>query len=96
MERVSVQVVTKLKRNMKQSLMPFGDRLLLQKRAVVETVIDDISTILNNSVKTNFSYFSNPHPYQQSLRSYRTLTFTNATEVILVPLSNFIAFECPP
>jgi Transposase DDE domain len=45
MERVGVQVITKLKRNMKQRLVPFGDRLLLRKRAVVETVIDPLKNI---------------------------------------------------
>jgi Transposase DDE domain len=45
MESVGVQVVTKLKRNMKQRLMPFGDRLLLRKRAVVETVIDQLKNV---------------------------------------------------
>ncbi len=42
---VGVQVVTKLKRNMKQRLMPVGDRLLLRKRAVIETVIDQLKNI---------------------------------------------------
>jgi hypothetical protein len=45
LESVGVQVVTKLKRNMKQRLMPLGDRLLLRKRAVVETVIDQLKNI---------------------------------------------------
>ena len=34
MASVSVQVITKLKRNMKQRLMSLSDRLLLRKRAV--------------------------------------------------------------
>ncbi len=50
LESVGVQVVTKLKRNMKQRLMPFADRLLLRKRAVVETVIDQ----LKNRVRVTF------------------------------------------
>jgi hypothetical protein len=45
MESVGVQLVTKLKRNMKQRLMPLGERLLLRKRAVVETVIDQLKNI---------------------------------------------------
>ena len=45
MNSVGVQVVTKLKRNMKQRLMSLGDRLLLRKRAVVETVIDQLKNI---------------------------------------------------
>jgi hypothetical protein len=34
MASVGVQVITKLKRNMKQRLMSLSDRLLLRKRAV--------------------------------------------------------------
>jgi hypothetical protein len=45
MESAGVQVITKLKRNMKQRLLPLGDRLLLRKRAVVETVIDQLKNI---------------------------------------------------
>ena len=44
-DSVGVQVVTKLKRNMKQRLMSLSDRLLLRKRAVVETVIDQLKNI---------------------------------------------------
>ncbi|MEN9521064.1 MAG: hypothetical protein RLZZ381_3652 [Cyanobacteriota bacterium] len=45
MESFGVQLVTKLKRNMKQRLMPLCDRLMLRKRAVVETVIDQLKNI---------------------------------------------------
>jgi Transposase DDE domain len=45
MESLGVQLVTKLKRNMKQRLMPLCDRLLLRKRAVIETVIDQLKNI---------------------------------------------------
>jgi Transposase DDE domain len=44
-ESVGVQVITKLKRNMKQRLMSLSDRLMLRKRAVVETVIDQLKNI---------------------------------------------------
>jgi len=45
MASIGVQVITKLKRNMKQRLMSLSDRLLLRKRAVVETVIDQLKNI---------------------------------------------------
>lgn len=48
MNSVGVQVVTKLKRNMKQRLMSLSDRLLLRKRAVVETMIDQLKNISKN------------------------------------------------
>jgi hypothetical protein len=45
LEKVGIQLVTKLKRNMKQRLIPLCDRLMLRKRAVVETVIDQLKNI---------------------------------------------------
>lgn len=42
---VGIQLITKLKRNMKQRLMPLCDRLMLRKRAVVETIIDQLKNI---------------------------------------------------
>ena len=42
LEKVGIQLLTKLKRNMKQRLIPFCERLMLPKRAVVETVIDQL------------------------------------------------------
>lgn len=45
LEKVGIQLVTKLKRNMKQRLMPLCERLMLRKRAVVETVIDQLKNI---------------------------------------------------
>lgn len=45
LESVGVQLITKLKRNMKQRLMPLGNRLLLRKRAVIETMIDQLKNI---------------------------------------------------
>jgi len=44
-ETFQVQLITKLKRNMKNQLMPLGDRLLLRKRAIVETIIDQLKNI---------------------------------------------------
>ncbi len=41
----NVQLITKLRRNMKNQLMPLADRLLLRKRAIVETIIDQLKNI---------------------------------------------------
>jgi len=41
----NVQLITKLRRNMKNRLMPLADRLLLRKRAIVETIIDQLKNI---------------------------------------------------
>ena len=40
-----VQLITKLKRNMKNQLMPLADKLLLRKRAIAETIIDQLKNI---------------------------------------------------
>jgi transposase len=40
-----IQLITKLKRNMKQRLMPLSDRLMLRKRSIVETIIDQLKNI---------------------------------------------------
>lgn len=40
-----VHLITKLRRNMKNRLMPLADRLLLRKRAIVETIIDQLKNI---------------------------------------------------
>lgn len=45
LESVGVQLITKFKRNMKNRLMPLTDRLLLRKRAVIETIIDQLKNI---------------------------------------------------
>lgn len=40
-----VQLITKLRRNMRNRLMPLADRLLLRKRTIVETIIDQLKNI---------------------------------------------------
>ncbi|NDJ20032.1 IS982 family transposase [Myxacorys almedinensis] len=45
LETAGIQLITKLKRNMKQRLMPLTDRLMLRKRSVIETIIDQLKNI---------------------------------------------------
>ena len=40
-----VQLVTKLKRGMRNRLMPFFDKIMLRKRAIIESVIDQLKNI---------------------------------------------------
>ena len=40
-----IQLVTKIKRNMKNKLMPLFDRLMLRKRAIIETINDQLKNI---------------------------------------------------
>jgi hypothetical protein len=44
-ETLGIQLITKLKKKMKNQLMPLADRLLLRKRAIVETIIDQLKNI---------------------------------------------------
>jgi hypothetical protein len=45
LESIGVQLITKFKRNMKNRLMPLTDRLLLRKRAIIESIIDQLKNI---------------------------------------------------
>ncbi len=38
----NIQLITKLRRNMKNQLMALSDRILLRRRAIVETIIDQL------------------------------------------------------
>jgi len=44
-ETFDIQLITKLKRNMKNKLMPLVDKLLLRKRSIIETVNDQLKNI---------------------------------------------------
>jgi Transposase DDE domain len=41
----NLELITKLKRNMKNHLMPLADRLLLRKRSIIESIIDQLKNI---------------------------------------------------
>jgi transposase len=43
--QMGIQLITKPKRNMKNKLMPLMDKLLLRKRSVIETIIDQLKNI---------------------------------------------------
>ena len=45
LETFSVQLITKLKKNMKNRLLPLMDKLLLRKRAILESVVDQLKNI---------------------------------------------------
>ena len=45
LETFNVQLITRIKRNMKNRLMPLIDKLLLRKRAIIESVIDQLKNI---------------------------------------------------
>ena len=43
--RHGLQLITKIKNNMKNKLMPFIDNLLLRKRGIIETIFDQLKNI---------------------------------------------------
>lgn len=45
LETFNLQLITKLRKNMKNRLMPWIDKLLLRKRAIIESVIDQLKNI---------------------------------------------------
>ena len=40
-----LRLITKLRRNMRNVLLPIGDKLLLRKRAIIETIVDQLKNI---------------------------------------------------
>jgi hypothetical protein len=56
------QVITKLRKNRKNKLLPLFDKLLLRKRSIIETVNDqlkNISQIEHSRHRSPFSFFVN-------------------------------------
>jgi transposase len=45
LETAGIQLITRLKRNMKQRLMLLSDRLMLRKRSIIETILDQLKNI---------------------------------------------------
>ena len=45
LDTFGVQLITKLRKNMKNRLMPVMDKLLLRKRAIIESVVDQLKNI---------------------------------------------------
>lgn len=45
LETFNLQLITKLKKKMKNRLMPMIDKLLLRKRAIIESVVDQLKNI---------------------------------------------------
>src|SRR3954449_10965415 len=45
LQRIGVQLITKLKRNMRNKLLPLWDKLLLRKRALIESVGEQLEHV---------------------------------------------------
>jgi hypothetical protein len=51
LETFGVQLITKLKANMKNRLLSLADKILLRKRAIIETVLDQLKNISQLSLR---------------------------------------------
>lgn len=49
-----IQLVTKVKNNMKNSLMSIADKILLRKRTLIETVNDELKNIATHVILKSF------------------------------------------
>jgi Transposase DDE domain len=58
LETTGVQLITKLKRNMKQKLMPLGDHLMLRKRSIIDQ-LKNISQIEHSCHRSPVNCFVN-------------------------------------
>ena len=62
LETFGLQLITGVKKNMKNRLMPLADKLLLRQRAIIETIIDqlkNISQIEHTRHRSFFNYLVN-------------------------------------
>jgi transposase len=61
-ETFGIQLITKLRKNMKNRLLPLIDKLFLRKRAIIESVVDqlkNISQIEHTRHRSSTNYFIN-------------------------------------
>ena len=47
-----VQLITPIRKNMKNRLLPLMDKLLLRKRAIIETIYDQLKNISQSQLNT--------------------------------------------
>jgi DDE family transposase len=87
-----VQLITKLRKNMKNKLLPLFDKLLLRKRSIVETVNDQLKNISQiehsrhrspfNSALTHelayFSFFPTPTSRPLPFSAFRAVIVSKA------------------
>ena len=58
LKNIGIQLITKVKNNMKNSLMSVADKILLRKRALIETVNDELkNTQIEHSRHRSFNNF---------------------------------------
>lgn len=77
-----IQLITKLKNNMKGALMSISDKLLLRKRAIIETVNDELKNIARLE-----------HSRHRSVENYVVNTLAALTAYCFFPKKPSIAVE---
>ena len=76
-----IQLITKVKNNMKNSLMSVADKILLRKRALIETVNDELKNIAQNIAQ---------------IEHYRHRSFNNFIANSLSAIAAYCFFEKKP
>jgi len=90
--KTDVQLVTKIRKNMKNKLMPLMDKVLLRKRALIETVNDplkNISQIEHTRHRSAIGFICNllagliTYTYRETLPSLNISTGHPATALVI-------------
>jgi DDE family transposase len=58
-----LRLITKLRKNMRTHLLELSDRLLLRKRALIETIIDQIKNVCQNVCQIEHSRHRSPYNF---------------------------------
>ena len=80
-----IQLVSKVKNNMKNSLMSIADKILLRKRALIETVYDELNNIAQIEYSRHCSFNS---CYSQFFIGYNSyIAFLKRSQPLTLTLS---------
>jgi len=89
-----IQLITKLRKNMKNKLMPLFDKLILRKRAIIETIVDQLKNIsqiehtrhrspVNFMVNAVSSLIAYTHKEKKPSLNIRVKDFSNLPAIII-------------
>lgn len=89
-----IQLITKLRKNMKNKLMPLFDKLILRKRAIIETIIDQLKNIsqiehtrhrspVNFMVNAVSSLIAYTHKEKKPSLNIRVKDFSNLPVIVI-------------
>ena len=88
---LKLHLVTKIKKNMKNSLMNLHDRLMLRKRSVIETINDELKNVclIEHTRHHSVDNFATNLP--AGLIAYNLLPKKPAMNIDIIDKSRFIA-----